>query len=505
MHIENQKASVTRAFSFLSDSVTGIISPETWREFFVAYCDPNLGSIEVGNPDDMAYNVKRANQILKTVHDVDVDDEMSNGINFDQFKKITSVFFNQGIFIASKRPPTAEFKFECWKQLNHFFLNGHQTSYGKITWDGSMDVVITIGTMMVFYQSWCFAHVYNTQGIYINFLHRIDFWIMFSFSIYYAFCITVKISSLGLERFWYKKPMQHRFDFFNVYGLLIISLVFVCGFPRSIVLMRMIMLFHMARGLRLFWYIEPLRQFFSLMVRLVPVYAQMGMILFIVFWVFTDIGQLWFGGMIYTTNPNLDHTDFKAKYNSFQFFELNFNCFLDGMITLFTLLCMNNWSDTADGYMKASQSYMSQAFFVSFTVIANLIVLNILIALILDCTGVVSEELEKEAANAAAGMGVEGEIEGAAGGASASVDVMARLLGEDEHQSSDDDSSSSEDEDVDPAAKKPDVSMSRTMSRKQTGGKKKTTLAPDLTKEEKKRFDKLVANSPTKGKRASIG
>jgi hypothetical protein len=496
--MENRHVAVTRAFSLLSDSTTGVISPQRWREFFVAYCDPNLGNIHVGDLEDIEYNVSRANEILKKLHDIDVDAE-STGVNLEQFKKVTNVFFHKGIYVASKRPPQ-EFTFDVLKQLNYFFYNGYDMGNGrKITWDGSMDCFIAVATIVVFYQSWRFAHAWNTSGVFMDLKSLPTFWLMFVISLIYVFAISVKISSLGAERFWYKNAVQHRFDFFNVYGLIIIELLYLFVFPIPF-MVRAIMLLHMARGFRLFYYIEPLQSFFSLMTRLVPIFWQMFMILFIIYWVFCDIGQLWFGGLMYTSNPNLDGTD----YQSMQYFELNFNCFLDGMITLFTLMCMNNWSDTSDGYMQATQSYMSQAYFVCFTLICNMVVLNILIALILDCTGIVKEEEESEA------------IEGQGGGG---VDVMAKLLGEDASSSAEESdsssSSSAEDDEANEFAMEQSqhlsmVSQSRSVgfghtqtSRKQkAGGQSKDNLAPTLTKAEKKRFEKQLG-SPSSSSRKS--
>jgi len=512
---ENQRVSVTRAFSFLSDSSTGIISPHTWREFFVAYCDPKLGGVQVSNPDDVDYNLERANNILATYHDVNV--EQSNGINFDQFKSIMRVFFDSNIHIARKRPPPAPFRFEIFKQLHNFILHGSEVDGRKVTWDGTMDCVILLGTCTVFYESWMFAHQYNVNKTFRDFMGHAQFWMLCCFSLIYVFGISAKISSLGFERFWFRNTTQHRFDFFNVYGLIVIELLYIFVWP-NLFMIRMFMIFHMARGMRLFYYIEPLQQFFALMTRLVPVYWQMGMILFIVYWIFCDIGQIWFGGLIYTSNPNLVGTDFASS--GYDFYELNFNCFLDGMVTLFTLMCMNNWSDTSDGYMQVTQSYMSQAYFVAFTLICNMIILNILIALILDCTGALKEELEKQGERRSQSPeGLEAEIEAHRQGVDQDA-IMRKIVGADEDvlgkkQDSSSDSSSALTESEGEAEKRlSQDSMHHTISR--TKVKKKTSglQAPvgrqesKLSQEEQTRFDELLGTPSSHAdtqKRKSIG
>merc|ERR1719424_805100 len=167
---------------------------------------------------------------------------------------------------------------------------------------------------------------------------------------------------------------------------------------------------------------------------------------------------------------------------------------------------MNNWSDTADGYMKASQQYYgywSQIFFVAFTLICNMIVLNILIALILDCTGLVKEECAAELEASKDGQPDEGE-EGEAK-ASSNVDVLAKLVGAEEESSEEDSDASSEESgaELDESMTK-SMTATSSMARKKKGGAKKS-LAPDLTRQEKKTFDNRQAVKTAKKGRKSIG
>jgi len=377
---DSRMYSVRRAFSYLKDD-NQCINPQTWRNFFGSCCDPDIGSIQVGDPEDVEYNIKKANIVLQT-HKIVIEGQ--DGIGFEQFKKIMSVFFEKGLYIPRRKPPSQEFTSDYTRQLNNFVLHGHEINGYQMTWDGTMDCIIGLGTCLVFYESWMFAHTYNVDHVFLVLRNRPIFWVLFFMSGIYVFAITTKISTIGFERFWNRNSMQHRFDFCNVYSLMIAELLYIFLWP-TVAMSRMIMLLHMARAVRLFWYIEPLQKFFMLLGRLAPIYWQMSMILFIIFWIFCDIGQLWFGGLIYTSNPHLVGTDFASP--GFRFFEMNFNCFLDGMITLFTLMCMNNWSDTADGYLQATGQFTSQAYFVAFTIICNMIVLNVLIALVLDCSG----------------------------------------------------------------------------------------------------------------------
>jgi len=65
------------------------------------------------------------------------------------------------------------------------------------------------------------------------------------------------------------------------------------------------------------------------------------------------------------------------------------------MVVLFVLMIVNNWFVIADGFYRLTNGW-SQVYFVSFFVVVNLIILNILISLILDCFSQLRDEMEKQ-------------------------------------------------------------------------------------------------------------
>merc|ERR1719215_1626609 len=164
------------------------------------------------------------------------------------------------------------------------------------------------------------------------------YWVIFGFSVFYTFSLTVKISSLGFERFWHRRPIQHRFDFFNVYGLIIVELLYMLVW-RSEEAERLIILLSFARALRLCVYITPLKHLFYMINRMMPIYYQMSMLLIVVFYIFISAGRLMFGGLIYNTNPALARGIF-AESN---YWQLNFNDTAGGWVTLFAAMVINNW------------------------------------------------------------------------------------------------------------------------------------------------------------------
>lgn len=429
---ENQRGAIQKAFSALADRDTGTISQEKWESFFHAYCDPVIGGIHVGNPKDKAYNLFRANIILKVFNGIDV--QSFGELNLDQFKAILAVFFDRDIFIPTRRPPRVGASGTFLQSLQNFFLNGVDVPdislFGlrlgviRVQWDRIMDSVIFIGLFLNFRLSMMFVESQVTP----NLVHKPVYWILFVFSLFYFIGLNTKMFALGLERFWYRKPLQHRFDFFNVYSLMIAEILYMTAFPTD-AMARAIILLRLARGLRLVAYIGPLQQLFVIMKQLVPVFWQMTMLLLIVYYVFAVIGQWCFGGIIYTSNPVLANTGFASGL----YWSLNFNDLICGFVTLFLLMCVNNWFIVADGYMLASGTIWCGVFFFLFFVACNFILLNILVALILDGTTVLSEHMAdlEEQKRKNKGVPMTELMAGAVGEYSASY-MMRKVLDEDD-------------------------------------------------------------------------
>ena len=82
-----------------------------------------------------------------------------------------------------------------------------------------------------------------------------------------------------------------------------------------------------------------------------------------------------------------------TDFDKGNYYALNFNDFFSGVVTLFCLMVVNNWFIIANGLVQVTQTYLTIVFFVSFFIIANLVCLNMLIALILDGSSTMHAEL----------------------------------------------------------------------------------------------------------------
>mmetsp|Transcript_71517 Transcript_71517/g.135116 ORF Transcript_71517/g.135116 Transcript_71517/m.135116 type:complete len:199 (+) Transcript_71517:2-598(+) len=159
-------------------------------------------------------------------------------------------------------------------------------------------------------------------------------------------------------------------------------------------MLKLLLLCHVSRSLRLLHYIHPLQSLAVFVTRLAATYYHIGMLLMVVFYMYAMIGGQWFGGRIYEGNKALVGTDFAAS----KYWSMNFNDFPSSMVTLFVLMVVNNWFVITNALINVTASRWAALFSVSFLTIVNMIVLNILMALLLETSVVVSEQLEREEA-----------------------------------------------------------------------------------------------------------
>jgi two pore calcium channel protein len=194
---------------------------------------------------------------------------------------------------------------------------------------------------------------------------------------------------------------MNRLDLLNVYGLVIAEAVCASIPGYYEVGSHLVLLLHIARSLRLFRHVKQLRFVAHLTVKLWPTYYRMGMLLLLLFYIFDTIGVQVFGGLIYKGNPALSGSGFASA----DYWPFNFNDFNSGMVTMFLLMVVNNWFVFTAAFMAVTGSRLAAIFSLSFFIITNLIVLNVLMSLILDLSGSVREEMhaaDAEAAEAAA-------------------------------------------------------------------------------------------------------
>lgn len=407
----SEQVSVEFAFGLLSDSgdIDGQITAESWREFFIEYCNPSFGGIQVEDLEDTQYNTWRGDLIVSVFHGIDL--ERGASISLENFRTIMKVFIDRETYIPAKRPPVARPHGQFWTFLHDSYMNGFEIGGVTFDWDSTMDVVISIVFLFTCWEGFAFANGKPLLKIAI-------FWVLLPITFMYGMEVTAKISILGFDRFWNKNSLQNRFDFLNMYSLIIIEIIYLAG-AQTMAMQRAIILLSGVRVFRLCRYVQPLKHVFLMLTRLIPSYWKVGMMFLIVYFIFAAVGRWMFGGLIYSTNPDLwqkcgSHaiganscgpgyvpansygpgaSPFGSRqYAQDQFFSLNFNDTISGFLTLFALMIVNNWYITTSGFMLACGSVWVAWYFILFFIVCNLVVLNILMALIIDVTAAFSEE-----------------------------------------------------------------------------------------------------------------
>jgi len=415
---ENQTQSVGHAFNLLA-SESGVITYPTWSSFFAIWMSGSSND----ESHDHAYNVKRSKLIFDAL-----DKDHSNGLDQKEFKMVLDALDHQAGYIPRK-DGMRHVKDMYWaKSLRDLFLRGINL-YGKhIAWDDVVDCIIAIDSFLTLLQTALFIN--GTGRVNDELLQPGSLWykLLFTLSTFFLLEVLLKIIVFGFERFWHSKPVQHRFDMVTVFAQLLLNMYFLVQ-PNATWEsgLRMILLLHVVRSLRLARHVEPLRFIGSLIVRLQPTYYRMGMLLVVVYYVYATFAEQALGGLLYKTNPDLKGTDYEAN----KYWPINFNDLMSGMVTLFCLMIVNNWFVFTGAFVKVAHSKWPVVFVVSFFVITNLVVLNILMALILDCSSALREELCEMERRYEAGLTTEEDSDKKY----TYVDMLRRvLIDHDEHE-----------------------------------------------------------------------
>ena len=122
-----------------------------------------------------------------------------------------------------------------------------------------------------------------------------------------------------------------------------------------------------------------------------PIFSKL-FFLYIIFYFFAVIGEMAFGGDI-----NQDSVQEKSPDTDNLYYLLNFNSYGASLVTLFHFMVINNWFVTIDMYEAVNGGSMFPTFyFVLFWVFVVLILLNVLIALILEIYSAVEPEIQNK-------------------------------------------------------------------------------------------------------------
>lgn len=205
----------------------------------------------------------------------------------------------------------------------------------------------------------------------------------FVFGWIYVVEMALKIYAYGFENYW--RDGQNRFDF-------VITLVIVIGetvtfaSPNELTFLsngewiRYLLIARLLRLIRILMYVRSYRAFVATFLTLIPSLMPYLGTIFCVMCIYCSLGIQIFGGLVNAGNLDLERTDLAED----DYLLFNFNDYPNGMVTLFNLLVMGNWQEWMQSYKDLTGTYWSFAYFISFYLVTVLLLLNLVMAFVLE-------------------------------------------------------------------------------------------------------------------------
>ncbi|XP_040370436.1 two pore calcium channel protein 1B isoform X2 [Rosa chinensis] len=199
----------------------------------------------------------------------------------------------------------------------------------------------------------------------------------------YVLEMALKVYSFGFENYW--RDGQNRFDFL-VTLIIAIGETLTFAAPEGLTFLtngewiRYLLIARMLRLIRLLMHVQRCRAFIATFLTLIPSLMPYLGTIFCVMNIYCTLGVQIFGGIVNAGNANLEATDL---YDN-DYLLFNFNDYPNGMVTLFNLLVTGNWQDWMQSYKALTGTSWSLLYFVSFYLITVLLLLNLVVAFVLE-------------------------------------------------------------------------------------------------------------------------
>ncbi|WCJ30756.1 Two pore calcium channel protein 1 [Euphorbia peplus] len=205
----------------------------------------------------------------------------------------------------------------------------------------------------------------------------------FVFGWIYVLEMALKVYSFGFTNYW--MDGQNRFDF-AITWIIVIGETITFANPTGLTFLsngewiRYLLLARMLRLIRLLMHVKSYRAFISTFLTLIPSLMPYLGTIFCILCVYCSLGVQIFGGLVNAGNSELESTDLAED----DYLLFNFNDYPNGMVTLFNLLVMGNWQVWMQSYKELTGSVWTLAYFISFYLISVLLLLNLVVAFVLE-------------------------------------------------------------------------------------------------------------------------
>ncbi|KAI3765444.1 hypothetical protein L2E82_15477 [Cichorium intybus] len=211
------------------------------------------------------------------------------------------------------------------------------------------------------------------------------FWqkVEFVFGWLYVIEMALKVYTYGFENYW--KDSQNQFDFIITWVIVIGETATFLAPPGLTFIsngewIRYLLIARMLRLIRLLMHVQRYRAFIATFLTLIPSLMPYLGTIFCVMCIYCSIGIQVFGGVVNAGNPDLPSTDLADS----DYLLFNFNDYPNGMVTLFNLLVMGNWQVWMQDYATLTGTSWAYLYFISFYLITVLLLLNLIVAFVLE-------------------------------------------------------------------------------------------------------------------------
>jgi len=364
--------SIKHAYFHLKDDA-GLVRIQTWLVFFKSYCDPGdqIATLEEARADRVI--LRRTRHMFEALNLWD-NVKAKRGLDNDEFVLVCEVLCDTSFQMLQRRRRSrgpVMLRFGPW----------------SVSWDLFVDLFVLLELIVACAQTVSFTYDFDDSSLQPSSWYFI---VLSLFSVLFAFDVSWRIWSEGTKDFWMSRPFQNRFEFFTVYTLFFGSFLSFFIEQGSFAL-RGLVLLRMARIDRLIARMGMMKKFGNVMTSLSQAYLQIALLLAMFFYAYAAVGVELFGGLIDTDNILLTG----SQYVSANYWSLSWNDFPSSMVALFALMIANNWFILSDAIMRVSSNW-AIVYFVSFFVFTHHIVLNILVALILDVSAIFDVEVTED-------------------------------------------------------------------------------------------------------------
>mgnify|MGYP001146136118 CR=1 FL=1 len=196
------------------------------------------------------------------------------------------------------------------------------------------------------------------------------------FTALYMLEIFLRIYALGFVKCW--KNLWFRADVVILSALIISTIVQLSGVTASSVT-KSVQIIRSIRLFRLFFHVKRFYHIIGTLLSLLGSLVSYLIVMMALYYIFAIMGQGLFAGLIFEGNPALEGTPFAAS----QYFPNNFNNLPAAFVTLFELMVVNNWQVIVSGY-TAVRGSGARVFFIFFWLLSVAVVVNIVVAFVLD-------------------------------------------------------------------------------------------------------------------------